>query len=196
MKKLWEWVLHSRNTINTQFQRIGSSVDWSREQFTMSEQLSRGVRKAFKKLYDQQKIYQSQYMVNRSPGAQTVVSDMEVEYKEETTNLYYIRYFVEGKGDSIVVATIRPETMFADVALAVHPKDKRYKKMIGKNVLIPLINKPIPVIADERVLMDFGTGALKITPAHSLDDYHIAWDHNLSMDRFAIDKHNTFTALA
>lgn len=121
----------------------------------MSEQLSRAVRKAFRKLYDQKKIYQSQYMVNWSPGAQTVVSDMEVEYKDEKTSLYYIRYFVEGKGDSIVVATIRPDTIFADVAIAVHPKDKRYKKMIGKNVLIPLINKPIPVIADERVLMDF-----------------------------------------
>ncbi|MEY3197980.1 MAG: valine--tRNA ligase [Candidatus Parcubacteria bacterium] len=155
MKKLWEWVHNSRSTINDQFQRMGSSVDRSKEQFTMSEQLSRGVRKAFKKLYDQGKIYQSQYMVNRSPGAQTVVSDMEVEYKEEKTSLYHIRYFVEGKGDSILVATIRPETMFADVAVAVHPKDKRYKKWIGKNVLIPLINKPIPVIADERVLMDF-----------------------------------------
>lgn len=157
MKKLREWVLHSRNTINSQFQSMGSSLDRSREQFTMSEQLSRAVRKAFKKLYDQKKIYQSQYMVNRSPGAQTVVSDIEVEYKEEKTDLYYIRYFIEGKGDSILVATIRPETIFADVAIAVHPKDKKYKKWIGKNVLVPLINRPIPVIADERVLMDFGT---------------------------------------
>lgn len=196
MKKLWDWVLDSRSTINTQFQHMGSSVDWSREQFTMSEQLCRAVRKAFKKLYDQGKIYQSNYMVNRSIGAQTVVSDMEVEYKEEKATLYYIRYFIEGKWDSIVVATVRPETIFADVAIAINPRDKKYKKWIGKNVLVPIINRPIPIIADERVLMDFGTGALKITPTHSIDDYHIARDHNLPMNLYAVDKQNKFTELA
>ena len=123
----------------------------------MSEKLSRAVRKAFRTLYDKEKIYQDTYMVNRSPGANTVVSDLEVNHKEEKSTMYYIRYFVEGKGDSITVATVRPETIFADVAVAVHPKDRRYKKRIGKNVLIPIVNRAIPVIADERVAIDFGT---------------------------------------
>lgn len=155
MQRLRDWSLQSRTTINSQFAAMGASVDWSREQFTMSEQLSRAVRKAFKKLYDADKIYQSNYMVNRSPGAKSVVSDLEVEYREEESKLYYIRYYREGKGDCLTVATVRPETIFADVAIAVNPKDKRYKDFIGKNVLIPIINKPIPVIADERVLEDF-----------------------------------------
>jgi len=135
-------------------------------------------------------------MVNRSPGAQTVVSDLEVEYKEEKGKMYYLRYFIDGKGDSITIATVRPETIFADVAIAVHPKDRRYKKWIGKKVLIPLVNRTIPIIADERVLMDFGTGALKITPTHSEADFEIAKDHDLPMDRFAFDKNNIFTDLA
>lgn len=121
----------------------------------MSEQLSRAVRKAFVELYNQKKVYRDTYMVNRSPEAKTVLSDLEVEYKEVTTKLYYIKYFVQGKGESLTVATVRPETMFGDVAVAVHPKDRRYKKWIGKNVLIPIVNKQIPIIADETVSMEF-----------------------------------------
>ena len=120
----------------------------------MSEGLSRAVRKAFVKLYNEEKIYRDAYMVNRSPKAKTVLSDLEVEHREEEGKMYYVKYFVDGKGDCITVATVRPETMFADVAVAVHPKDKRYKKWIGRNVLIPIINKSIPVIADEEVDMN------------------------------------------
>lgn len=123
----------------------------------MSEQFSRAVRKAFVKLYNEEKIYKDAYMVNRSPQAKTVLSDLEVEHKELDGKMYYIKYFVDGKGDCITIATVRPETMFADVAVAVHPKDKRYKKRIGKHVLIPIINKSIPIIADEEVDMELGT---------------------------------------
>lgn len=135
-------------------------------------------------------------MVNRSPDAKTVLSDLEVESKEVTGKIYYIRYFVEGKGDSITVATTRPETIFADVGIAVHPKDRRFKKRIGRNVLIPIVNRPIPVIADEDVAIDFGTGALKITPTHDPTDFDIARKHELPMDRYAIDKQTRFTELA
>ncbi len=117
-----------------------------------------------------------------------MVSDSEVVHKEEEGNLYYIKYFIQGKGDSITIATTRPETIFADVAVAVSPHDKRYKKIVGKNVLIPIINKPIPVIADAAVDMTFGTGALKITPTHDPVDYEIGMRNSLPMDRFAIDK--------
>lgn len=155
MQKVWERVTYSRSEILMQTKRMGASIDRSREQFTMSESLSRAVRKAFKILHEKKKIYHSTYMVNRSPGAQTVLSDLEVEYKDVETKMYYIRYFVQGKGDSITIATMRPETIFADVAIAVHPKDRRYKKRIGKNVLIPIVNRAIPVIADEAVQPDF-----------------------------------------
>ena len=134
---------------------MGASLDRSREQFTLSEKLSRAVRKGFRTLYERGKIYQDTYMVNRSPGAKTVLSDLEVEYKEEKGKMYYLRYFVDGKGDSITIATVRPETIFADVAVAVHPKDRRYKKRIGRHVLIPIVNRSIPIIADERVAIDF-----------------------------------------
>jgi len=193
---VWDWVSETRGTINDQIKSMGASLDWEREQFTVSEKLSRSVRYAFKNLYDQGKIYQSMYMVNWSPGAQTVLSDLEVENKEVETKMYYVRYFVQWKWDSITVATIRPETIFADVAIAVHPKDRRYKKWIGRNVLVPIVNRPIPVIADESVQIDFGTWALKITPTHSEMDYDIAVNHELPMDRYALDKNNIFTEWA
>ncbi len=196
MAKLRDRVHTSKDTIISQTKTIWASADWSREQFSMSEQLSRSVRKAFVTLYNKKRIYKDAYMVNRSPEAKTVLSDLEVDHKDVEGKMYYIKYFVDGKGDCITVATVRPETMFADVAVAVHPKDKRYKKRIGKNVLIPIINKSIPVIADEEVQMDMGTGALKITPTHSETDYHIAWRHNLPMDNFAFDKQGNFTELA
>lgn len=154
------------------------------------------MRAAFKNLYEKEKIYKSTYLVNWSPGAQTVLSDLEVEHKEVDTKMHYIRYFVQGKGDSITVATIRPETIFADVAIAVHPKDRRYKKWIGRNVLIPIVNRPIPVVADENVQIDFGTGALKITPAHAEMDFEIAQRHDLPLDQYAMDKQCIFTDLA
>ena len=189
-------VRKSRSTITSQVASMGASIDRSREQFTLSEQLSRSVRKAFVSLYGQGKIYRDTYMVNRSPGAQTVLSDLEVENRTEQTKLYYIKYFVDGKGESLTVATVRPETMFGDVAIAVHPKDRRYKRRIGKNVLIPIINRSIPIIADESVSMEFGTGILKITPAHAEEDFLIAKKHNLPIDIFALDLQNRYTAHA
>ena len=194
--KMREWVNYSRSTIISQSKRLWASLDRSREQFTMSEQLSRAVRKSFVDLYKREKIYKSQYMVNRSPKAETFVSDLEVIHKEEEKNMYYIRYFVQGKWDSITVATVRPDTIFGDVAIAVHPKDKRYKKWIGKNVLIPIVNIPIPIIADESVLMDFGTGALKITPWHAEADFDIAKKHELPLAVYSFDQQEIFTERA
>jgi len=193
---IWDWVKYSRSTIISQIKRMWSSCDWSREQFTLSEKLSRAVRKSFSNLYDKWKIYKSNYIVNWCPRCQTVLSDIEVQYKEEKWKLYYIRYFVEWKWVYIPVATTRPETMFADVAVAVHPKDKRYKKYIWKKVIIPIINRSIPVIADESVDPTFWTGALKITPTHDPDDFLIAQKHNLPMDKYAIDKDWKFTSEA
>lgn len=194
--EVWSWAKNSRSTIISQTKQMGSSLDRSREEFTLSERMSRAVRKAFSNLYAQGKIYEGSRIVNRSVGTQSVVSDSEVVHKEEEGRLYYIKYFIQGKGDSITIATTRPETMFADVAVAVSPHDKRYKKIIGKNVLIPIINKPIPVIADQAVDMTFGTGALKITPTHDPVDYEVGMRNNLPMDRFAIDKKGYLTDLA
>jgi valyl-tRNA synthetase len=189
-------VQEHRGHINEQMKALGSSMDRKREQYTMSESLSRSVREAFKFLYDKQKIYQDYYVVNWSPGAQSVVSDIEVEHKEETLKLYYIRYFVDTKKHVLTVATTRPETMFADVAVAVHPDDRRYKKFIGKKVIIPVINKTIPIIGDESVDMTFGTGVLKITPGHSAADFEIAKRHNLPLNVFAFDRDEVFTEVA
>lgn len=196
MDQMRKWVRQSRTTITTQMKQMWASVDWSREEFTLSEQLSRAVRKAFTLLYQQWKIYRDTYMVNRSPEAKTVLSDLEVDYKEEKVNLYYIKYFVQWKWESLTVATVRPETMFGDVAVAVNPKDRRYKKWVWKNVLIPIINKLIPIIADERVSMEFGTWVLKITPSHAEEDFLIARDHQLPLESFAFDKTNHYTDLA
>ncbi len=194
--EVWDWVRSCRSTIVSQMKIMWASCDWNREQFTLSEKLSRAVRKSFVNLYNQNKIYQSSYIINWCPRCQTVLSDIEVSYKETNSKFYYIRYFIEGKGDFITVATVRPETIFGDVAIAVHPKDRRYKKLIWKNVLIPIINKPIPIIGDESVETDFGTWALKITPAHDPVDYEIWKKHNLKLDNFAIDKDGKLTELA
>lgn len=193
---IWDWVKFSRSTIIEQTKKMWTSCDWSREQFTLSEKLSRAVRKAFVELHKTGKIYKDTYIVNWDPVDQTVLSDLEVLNQDITTKIYYVKYFIEGKGDSITVATVRPETIFADVAIAVNPKDRRYKKFIWKTVLIPIINKPIPVIADEYVDITFGTGALKITPAHDINDYKIWLKHNLPMDKSAIDKFGKMTDLA
>lgn len=157
VQEVWKWAKNSRSTIVGQTKAMGSSLDWSREEFTLSEKMSRAVRKAFSMLYAQGKITQGTRIVNRSVGTQSVISDIEIVYKEQEGKLYYLKYFLEGKGESITVATTRPETIFADVAIAVSPHDKRYKKMVGKKVLIPIINKAIPIIADEAVDMTFGT---------------------------------------
>lgn len=196
LSEVRKWVEYSRSTIISQTKRMWTSCDRSQEQFTMSEHLSRSVRKAFVTLYNEWKIYKSQYMVNWSPKAKTVLSDLEVKFEEKVWKMYYIKYFVDGKWKCITVATARPETMFADVAVAVHPKDKRYKKWIWKHVLIPIVNRSIPVIADESVDMHLWTWALKVTPAHAEVDFEIAKRHDLSLEYFAIEKDWTFSDIA
>ena len=196
LKKIWEWVPQSRNAIRTQLQFLGGSVDWERERFTMDEGFSRAVRENFHRLYEEGLIYRDRYIVNWCPKDRTALSDLEVEYEEEPGKLWYIKYPVVDEngtetGEYITVATTRPETMLGDTAVAVHPDDPRYKHLIGKKLRLPLVewervdldgNKVsnlIPVVADERVKMEFGTGAVKITPAHDPNDFEIGKTHNL-----------------
>ena len=193
LQEVWNFVKQSRSTIISQAKKMWASLDWSKEQFTLSEKNFRAVRKAFKKLFEEWKIYKDHYITNWCPSCKTVLSDLEVNMEEEKWKLVYIKYFIKWKGDNIVVATTRPETMFADVAIAVNPNDKRYKKYIWKSVLIPIINKEIPVIGDHDVDMEFGTWALKITPTHDKADFEIAKRHNLPTNTYAIDKDGKLT---
>ncbi len=187
LRRTWEWKRKYGNIITTQIRRLGASCDWDRERFTMDDGLSRAVREAFVRLYEKGLIYRGPRLINWSPGLKTAVSDLEVEYEEEDATLYYFKYMIkpsEGSEPSegyIPVATIRPETILGDTAVAVHPNDERFKKFIGKTVIVPILNREIPVIADEYVSMEFGTGALKITPGHDPNDYNIAQKHNLPM---------------
>ncbi|HRT27137.1 MAG TPA: valine--tRNA ligase [Syntrophales bacterium] len=183
IEKVWEWKERYGNVITNQLKRLGCSCDWSRERFTMDEGLSRAVRQVFVMLYRDGLIYQGDYIVNWCPRCHTAISDLEVEFKEEQGFLWHIRYpYAEGEGE-IIVATTRPETMLGDTAVAVNPNDKRYADVIGKYVVLPLVNKKIPVIADEYVTMEFGTGAVKITPACDAADFAMAERHNLEIIR-------------
>ena len=187
VKRTWEWKRKYGSIITTQIRRLGASCDWSRERFTLDDGLSRAVREAFVRLYEKGLIYRGPRLINWSPGLKTAVSDLEVEYSEEEATLYYFKYMLASRGgrpsastdEFIPVATIRPETILGDTAVAVHPDDERYKQFIGKTVIVPILNREIPVIADEYVSMEFGTGALKITPGHDPNDYNIAQKHNL-----------------
>ncbi|HSL44904.1 MAG TPA: valine--tRNA ligase [Anaerolineales bacterium] len=179
VKRTWEWKKKYGGIITTQIRRLGASCDWSRERFTLDNGLSRAVREAFVRLYEKGLIYRGPRLINWSPGLKTAVSDLEVEYSEEEATLYYFKYMLAGSDEFIPVATIRPETILGDTAVAVHPEDERYKKFIGKKVVVPILGREIPVIADEYVSMEFGTGALKITPGHDPNDYAIAQRHNL-----------------
>jgi valyl-tRNA synthetase len=177
--KVWEWKEKSGNTITTQMRRMGDSVDWSREYFTMDEKLSPIVTDTFVKLYEQGLIYRGKRLVNWDPELKTAVSDLEVESEEEDGFLWHIRYpMAEGPGE-LTVATTRPETMLGDVAVMVHPDDERYRHLIGKKVKLPLCDRDIPVIADEYVDREFGTGVVKVTPAHDANDYAVGQRHKL-----------------
>ncbi len=180
LKRVWEWKEYSGGTITTQLRRLGASPAWSRERFTMDEGLQRAVRVAFKKLYDEGLIVKGNYMVNWCPkdGA---LSDIEVEYETHEGELVYIKYPIVNSDEYIVVATTRPETYFGDTAVMVNPEDERYKHLIGKKVRLPIINREIPIIADEYVDMEFGTGAVKVTPAHDPNDYEVGIRHNLEL---------------
>jgi len=182
LKRTWEWKEKYGGIITRQIRRLGASCDWDRERFTLDEGLSRSVREAFVRLYEKGLIYRGPRLINWSPGLKTAVSDLEVEYSEEPGKLYYFKYMLaDGQEDYIPVATTRPETILGDTGLAVHPEDPRYQEFIGKDVLVPILERVIPVIADEYVDREFGTGALKITPGHDPNDYEIGERHDLAV---------------
>ena len=177
--EVWKWKEISGNTIINQTKRLGSSADWSRNRFTMDDDLSENVRDIFIELYDSELIYRGNRLVNWDIKLQTAVSDLEVINEEKNGYLYHLRYKVVDSNEFITVATTRPETFFGDSAVCINPNDERYKHLIGKQVVLPMIDKEIPIIQDEIVDMDFGTGCLKITPAHDFNDYKIGKKHNL-----------------
>ncbi len=181
IKRGWDWYRLYGGRICDQLKTIGISCDWDRCAFTMDDNLNRAVRHAFVDYYKNGYIYKGKRVINYCPHCKSSISDIENEYKDQNTKLWHIRYPFENGEGGIVVATTRPETMFGDTAIAVNPKDKRYKDIIGKNVILPIVNRPIPVVADEYCEMDFGTGAVKITPAHDPNDYDLSLRHNLPM---------------
>ncbi len=181
LKHAWEWTDKYGGTILEQLKKLGCSCDWDRTRFTMEPKLSAQVIKSFVDLYNKGLIYRGYRMVNWDPEAKTNISDEEVIFKEQNGKLYYLKYKIEGTEEFLSVATTRPETIFGDVAVCVNPNDERFKNLIGKNVIVPIVNQSVPVIADEYVDIDFGTGALKITPAHDIADYEIGQKHKLQM---------------
>jgi valyl-tRNA synthetase len=182
VRRVWEWKEESGGTIVRQLKSLGASCDWSRDRFTMDEGLSRAVLKVFVDLHGQGLIYKDKRLVNWDPKFQTAISDLEVQQVEVKGHLWHIRYAVEGTADgSITVATTRPETMLGDVAIAVHPDDERFKGLIGKNAILPLVGRRIPIVADEYSDPEKGTGAVKITPAHDFNDFEVGRRHGLSL---------------
>ncbi|MBC2721330.1 MAG: valine--tRNA ligase [Desulfosporosinus sp.] len=179
LDRVWDWKMQYGGRITQQLRRLGSSCDWERERFTMDEGCSRAVREAFVDLYNKKLIYRGNYIVNWCPHCHTTISDIEVEHNDRDGNLYHLRYPVKDSDEGLVVATTRPETMLGDTAVAVHPEDERYSHLIGKTLILPLMNREIPIIADEYVDREFGTGAVKITPAHDPNDFEIGLRHKL-----------------
>ena len=183
--EVWQWKNQYHGRITQQLGTLGCSCDWDRERFTLDEGCSEAVTEVFCSLYEKGLIYQGNYLINWCPHCQTTISDIEVEHENEAGHLWHIRYPVKGEeGRYLTVATTRPETMLGDVAVAVHPEDERYRDLVGKTVILPLVNKEIPVIADEMVDLEFGTGAVKITPAHDINDFETGLRHNL--ERIAV----------
>ncbi len=187
LEKVWQWKEESGGNITRQIRRLGSSVDWSRERFTMDEGLSEAVKEAFVRLHEDGLIYRGKRLVNWDTKLHTAISDLEVENHDEKGHLWHLRYpladgarSADGK-DYLVVATTRPETMLGDAAIAVHPEDERYKNLIGRHVMLPLVNRLIPIIADDYVDLEFGTGCVKITPAHDFNDYEVGKRHHLPL---------------
>ena len=190
LKHAWEWTDKYGGTILEQLKKLGCSCDWDRTRFTLEDNLSKSVIKVFVDLYNKGLIYRGYKVVNWDPEAQTNISDEEVIFKEQNGKLFYLKYKIEGTEDFLTVATTRPETIFGDVAVCVNPNDERYHHLKGKNVIVPIVNRVIPIIEDDYVDIEFGTGALKITPAHDINDYEIGQRHNLpiidSMDNDAV----------
>ncbi len=179
LKRVWQWKDKYNARIVEQLKKLGSSCDWSRLTFTMDEKCSRAVREVFVNLYNKKLIYRGSRIINWCPDCKTTLSDEEVNYVEEAGNFWHIKYYVEGEDTFLEVATTRPETMFGDTAVAVNPDDVRYKHLIGKNVILPVVNKAIPVVGDKHADMEFGTGVVKITPAHDPNDFEVGLRHNL-----------------
>jgi len=179
LERVWDWKHLYGSRITQQLSLMGSSCDWSRERFTMDEGCSQAVREVFVNLYEKGLIYQGNYIINWCPKCQTAISDIEVEHEDSDGHLWHIRYPVEGSDEFLVVATTRPETMLGDTGVAVHPEDERYRHLIGKNVSLPLVGRKIPVFADEYVDREFGTGAVKVTPAHDPNDFEMGLRHKL-----------------
>jgi valyl-tRNA synthetase len=180
VERVWSWKVKYHSIITSQIRKIGASCDWERERFTLDDGLSKAVREAFVRLYEKGLIYRGPRLINWSPGLKTAVSDLEVEYSEEPGKLYYFKYMLaDSETEFIPVATTRPETILGDTAVAVHPEDERYQKFVGRKVLVPVLGRAIPVIADDYVTREFGTGALKITPGHDPNDYEIGQRHGL-----------------
>ena len=180
IERVWQWRQQYGSTIIRQLKKLGASCDWERTRFTMDEDYSRSVLEAFVRLYEKGLIYRGSYIINWCPRCQTALSDEEAPHHELNGNLYYLKYpLKDDPSQFVIVATTRPETMLGDTAVAVNPKDKRYKKLIGKKLILPLINREIKVIADGMVDMEFGTGAVKVTPAHDPNDYALGKKHNL-----------------
>ncbi|MCI0411546.1 valine--tRNA ligase [bacterium] len=178
-QRAWQWKEYSHGLITQRLQKLGASVDWSRERFTLDEGLSRAVRTAFVQLFRESLIYKGEYVVNWCPRCKTALSDLEVRHEQTEGQLHYVRYPIQGEKEFITVATTRPETMLGDTAIAVHPEDERYRHLVGKTAIQPLLNRPIPVIADSFVNREFGTGAVKITPAHDPNDFLAAQRNNI-----------------
>ncbi len=178
VKRVWQWREHYGHTIVEQFKRLGTSCDYSEERFTLDEDYARAVVEVFVRLYEKGWIYRDRYIVNWDPGSRSAISDLEVEERRETDTLYSIRYELEG-GGSVTIATVRPETMLGDTAVAVHPEDERYRDLVGRSAILPLVGRHLPIVADDYVKMDFGTGQLKVTPAHDPNDFEIGVRHEL-----------------
>ncbi|MGN1249800.1 MAG: class I tRNA ligase family protein, partial [Candidatus Spyradocola sp.] len=187
LERAWAWKAEYGGRIERQLRRLGSSCDWSRERFTMDKGCSDAVLEVFVKLYNEGLIYRGNRIINWCPQCKTALSDAEVEFEEQASNLWYIRYPAEDGGEGVIVATTRPETMLGDTGVAVNPEDERYTGLVGKNVMLPIRNRPIPVVGDEYVEKEFGTGAVKMTPAHDPNDFEVAMRHNLAVERVMND---------
>src|SRR5512145_1733954 len=181
VERVWQWKEQSGDTISRQMRRLGDSVDWSRDRFTMDEGLSAAVSEVFVRLHEKGLIYRGQRLVNWDPVLHTALSDLEVVSEQEAGSLWHLRYPLADGSGHVVVATTRPETMLGDTAVAVHPDDERYRALVGRRVTLPLTGRTIPVIADEYVDPTFGSGCVKITPAHDFNDYEVARRHTLPM---------------
>lgn len=195
LEKVWDWKEHYANSIHEQWGKIGLSLDYSRERFTLDAGLSSAVKEVFVKLYNKGHIYRGKYIINWDPEAQTALSDIEVEYKEVQGKLYHLKYPIKDSNDYIVVATTRPETMLGDTAVAVHPKDEKYKHLVGKKIVLPIMGREIPIIADNYVEKEFGSGAVKITPAHDPNDFEVGLRHDLQQV-LVMDENGKMNALA